>query len=76
MRFFSRTAAPGVPEVEPVPGPAEPEKALDAGEKRPEAEGDASDSDAISADAQEGVQAIEAMTKVWSRSHLILAYVL
>ncbi|KAK3690258.1 major facilitator superfamily domain-containing protein [Podospora appendiculata] len=33
------------------------------------------DSDAISLDAQKGVQDIEAMTKVWTRNHLILAYV-
>ncbi|KAI1375994.1 MFS general substrate transporter [Hypoxylon crocopeplum] len=33
------------------------------------------DIDAIDADAQAGVKKIEATTKVWSRSHLILAYV-
>ncbi|KAI1506387.1 major facilitator superfamily domain-containing protein [Biscogniauxia marginata] len=33
------------------------------------------DSDAVDKDAQAGVQKIEATTKVWSRSHLIAAYV-
>ncbi|KAK3933558.1 major facilitator superfamily domain-containing protein [Diplogelasinospora grovesii] len=33
------------------------------------------DSDEVSLDAQAGVQNVEAMTKTWSRSHLILAYV-
>lgn len=36
---------------------------------------DESDSDQISADAQTGVQAVEALTKVWTRNNLILAYV-
>ncbi|KAI1084906.1 MFS general substrate transporter [Whalleya microplaca] len=35
----------------------------------------ADDEDAIDVHAQAGVQKIEAVTKVWSRSHLILAYV-
>lgn len=35
-----------------------------------------SDSDAISPDAQPGVQRVEAMTKVWSKAHLITAYVM
>lgn len=35
-----------------------------------------SDSDEISADAQAGVQKIEAITKVWSNTHLIVAYVM
>lgn len=34
------------------------------------------DQDAIDKNAQRGVQKIEATTKVWSRNHLILAYVL
>lgn len=33
------------------------------------------DSDQISADAQAGVQGVEAMTKVWTKSNLVLAYV-
>ncbi|KAH8675268.1 major facilitator superfamily domain-containing protein [Xylariales sp. PMI_506] len=82
VRFFRKTVPVEVPEVEPtlVPGP-EPEKALNSptqvGEKAEPAIGDASDSDeTVSTDAQEGVKDIEAMAKVWSRSHLILAYVL
>jgi hypothetical protein len=35
-----------------------------------------SDSDAISADAQPGVQDIEAITKVWSKTHLVMAYMM
>ncbi|KAK3385511.1 major facilitator superfamily domain-containing protein [Podospora didyma] len=34
-----------------------------------------SDTDAISLDAQPGVQKVEAMTKTWSRGHLITAYI-
>jgi hypothetical protein len=37
---------------------------------------DSSDSDSISSDAQTGVKNIEALTLVWSKSHLIAAYVL
>jgi hypothetical protein len=35
-----------------------------------------SDSESISKDAQAGVQKAEATTQVWSRSHLIAAYVM
>lgn len=35
-----------------------------------------SDDEAISPEAQAGVQAIEAMTSVWTRRDLILAYIL
>lgn len=35
-----------------------------------------SESDGISPEAQAGVQGIEAMTSVWSRSHLIAAYIM
>lgn len=35
----------------------------------------ADDSDAISLDAQRGVQDIEALTKVWTKQDIILAYV-
>jgi hypothetical protein len=35
-----------------------------------------SDTDEISADAQPGVQDIEAITKVWSKTHLVLAYIM
>ncbi|RDA85686.1 hypothetical protein CP532_4642 [Ophiocordyceps camponoti-leonardi (nom. inval.)] len=37
---------------------------------------DSSDGDAVSVDAQAGVQEVEATTKVWSKSHLITAYIL
>ena len=35
-----------------------------------------SDSEKISPEAQAGVQKIEAITSVWSKSHLITAYVM
>ncbi|KAK8103765.1 siderophore iron transporter [Apiospora kogelbergensis] len=84
MRFFSKQPGPiDAPVVEETPTnrEAEPEAAngTSTGEKAQQlntTDGDVSDSDAISADAQEGVKDIEAMTKVWPRSHLILAYVL
>jgi hypothetical protein len=34
------------------------------------------DADEISLDAQPGVQNIEAITKVWSRTHLVIAYIM
>jgi hypothetical protein len=35
-----------------------------------------SDGDQISVDAQPGVQNIEAITKVWSKTHLVIAYIM
>jgi hypothetical protein len=35
-----------------------------------------SDTDEISADAQPGVQDIEAVTKAWSKTHLVFAYIM
>lgn len=37
---------------------------------------DTSDEESFTSNAQDGVKAIEAITSVWSRSHLIMAYVL
>ena len=34
------------------------------------------DADEISLDAQQGVQNIEAITKVWSKTHLVIAYIM
>jgi hypothetical protein len=34
------------------------------------------DADEISLNAQPGVQNIEAITKVWSRTHLVIAYIM
>lgn len=34
------------------------------------------ESDAVSVDAQRGVQKIEATTRVWSGAHLVAAYIL
>ena len=36
---------------------------------------DTPDRDEISPDAQAGVQDVEALAKVWTRNHLILAYI-
>ncbi|KAK6860271.1 siderophore iron transporter [Apiospora arundinis] len=86
MRFFSKQRGPieaPVVEETPTTRATEPEAAIGtgtgAGDKIQQlnaTDGDVSDSDAISASAQEGVKDIEAMTKVWPKSHLILAYVL
>ncbi|KAK8064745.1 siderophore iron transporter [Apiospora phragmitis] len=62
MRFFSKPHGPvEAPVVEETPKTG-------TAEPRPP--------DAISTNAQEGVKDIEAMTKVWPKSHLALAYVL
>lgn len=42
----------------------------------PEAHDDESDTDQISLDAQDGVKQIEATTKVWTKTALIVAYVM
>jgi hypothetical protein len=79
VRFFNRAQPVEAPVAEPAIAPVEPENGVGATEKKDAfagANGDFSDSDAISVDAQEGVRDIEAMTKAWPRSHLILAYVL
>ncbi|KAI1471295.1 MFS general substrate transporter [Daldinia caldariorum] len=44
-------------------------------DNQPQSSEASNDIDAIDSDAQAGVQKIEATTKVWSMSHLILAYV-
>lgn len=69
-----------IPAERPVPGPAvrsEADKEAGTETKTVQDHDDATDSDeAISKDAQLGVQKIEATTKVWSKQHLIMAYVL
>jgi MFS family permease len=72
MRFFNKTMPAEAPEVEEPSRPAEPEKAV----VRNENPDDSSVTGTLSSDAQEGVKDIEAMAQVWSRSHLIAAYVL
>lgn len=42
----------------------------------PEIQPDESDSDNISQDAQDGVKKMEATTKVWTKTALIVAYVM
>lgn len=69
----------GIPDIVPV---AESEKSANDSEKeggivskQPYAVDETSE-DAISSDAQLGVQKIEATTSVWSTSHLVPAYIL
>ncbi|KAI0136157.1 hypothetical protein BJ170DRAFT_75 [Xylariales sp. AK1849] len=78
VRFFEKTVPAEVPVDTPTAVPGANEKVIGSHEKTPNmtAAGDTSDNDAFSTDAQEGVKDIEAMTKAWPRSHLILAYVL
>ncbi|KLU90885.1 hypothetical protein MAPG_09410 [Magnaporthiopsis poae ATCC 64411] len=82
-KIFSRpaaTLAPVVAEDQPK-SPQVVDKASD-GEAGPDGRSPTQDAtaeddqDAIDKTAQRGVQKIEATTKVWSRNHLILAYVL
>ena len=61
-------AVVGDPAGDPASDPVDP--ALAAGRK-----GSADDSDSISSDAQAGVQGVEAMTKVWTKSSLVFAYI-
>jgi hypothetical protein len=70
MRFFNKTPAPEV--------------VLGANEKTwdgeatvaSESQHAAIDSEAISAEAQKGVQGMEAITSAWTKRDLIIAYVL
>lgn len=50
------------------------EKNLGPVVSNPVAHGDESDADKISEDAQAGVQKIEATTKVWTKTALVVAY--
>ncbi len=76
MRFpFSRTTTA---EVGDEPPHAEPEKGI-VQDDRPGGDGGDDgvvDSDAVSLDAQAGVQDIEATTKVWTWSNVVAAYLL
>jgi len=55
----------------------EPSKAHDSESGKPVSETPVNhDGESISSDAQAGVQAAEAITSVWSKSSLILAYFL
>lgn len=82
MRFlqhFSRAQAEvtevPVGEVDPTVSEKATKEAGTTDEQRKDSQSDA-DSEEISKDAQEGVQRIEAITKVWSRWHLVVAYLL
>ncbi|KAI0181568.1 MFS general substrate transporter [Hypoxylon sp. FL1284] len=63
-----------VPVVEEKPRP-ENDKEVGVVDNQPRGSDGEGDSDAIDANAQAGVRKIEATTKVWTRSNLILAYV-
>lgn len=52
------------------------EKNVGPAVSNPVGHGDGSDTDKISEDAQLGVQKIEATTKVWTKTALIVAYVM
>lgn len=71
-RFTRPTEVP-VPEEKPHP---ENDKEIGVVDNQPRSIDGESDADAIDSNAQAGVKKIEATTKVWSRSHLILAYAL
>ncbi|CAJ2511705.1 Uu.00g073300.m01.CDS01 [Anthostomella pinea] len=68
------TAQPEQPVVEKTVPETDKEAGL-VTEQNPISDSESADVDAISADAQAGVQKIEAVTKVWSKNHLIAAYV-
>lgn len=83
MRFFNKpgtTEAPAIADPTAAAAETGPEKTLGPEEQNramaAAADGNSSDQETLSPDAQEGVRDIEAMTKVWSRSHLAAAYVL
>lgn len=52
------------------------EKALEAGVTPAPDASSHSDRESLSSDAQDGVKDIEVITSVWSKSHLIIAYIL
>ncbi|XXG97266.1 hypothetical protein Hte_003562 [Hypoxylon texense] len=69
---FTRPAEVPVPEEKPRP---ENDKEIGVVDNQPRSSDGESDADAIDSNAQAGVKKIEATTKVWSRSNLILAYI-
>ncbi|KAI1097479.1 MFS general substrate transporter [Jackrogersella minutella] len=71
---FSRLARPAVVPVEEKTG-QQNDKEMGVIDNHPHSSDGDTDLDTIDADAQAGVQKMEATTKVWSKSHLILAYV-
>ncbi|KAK2802390.1 MFS siderochrome iron transporter 1 [Emmonsiellopsis sp. PD_5] len=70
--FFARPQADQpVAEKQSPQNPDDKEAGVD-----PQYQANSSDDDSISQEAQPGVKKIEATTKVWSRNHLIAAYVM
>lgn len=64
-----------VPVVEEKPR-LDNDKEIGVVDNQPRSSDGDSDADAIDSNAQAGVKKIEATTKVWTRSSLIMAYVL
>lgn len=76
MAWARPTEAPVAEQEAPTEKAATDKEAAvtgDAAAKSPVSDGD--DSDAISLNAQAGVQDVEAFAKVWTKRDLILAYV-
>jgi hypothetical protein len=73
--IFPKIFAPKVDETsEPrTDGSADKNLAQESGRQ---IDGDSSDGESFTSNAQDGVKNVEALTSVWSRSHLIMAYVL
>ncbi|KAK2804042.1 MFS siderochrome iron transporter 1 [Onygenales sp. PD_10] len=70
--FFARPQADQpVVDTQSPQNPDDKEAGVD-----PQYQANSSDDDSISQEAQPGVKDIEAITKVWSRNHLIAAYVM
>jgi len=72
MPIFHRPKVPEALSPSELDVPAKESKHAVVGESQISVSG--SDSDAISMDAQVGVQKMEATTKAWTRSSLITAY--
>lgn len=75
MGFFPRKtpADQSVEEPAPIAPAADPEKTAQAHDRSLEKD---NINDLITKDAQAGIQKVEAVTAVWSKTHLILAYTL
>ncbi|ORX98679.1 major facilitator superfamily domain-containing protein [Clohesyomyces aquaticus] len=76
MRFFNKTPVDIPIAVQHPEDVSDNGKKLEAGDVSVQHHHTDSDSETISSDAQNGVKAIEAATTVWSKSHLIAAYIL
>lgn len=73
--FFPKIFAPKAEEVTEPQTQADGDKDIARENGRP-IDGDSSDGESFTSNAQDGVKRVEALTSVWSRSHLIMAYIL